>query len=31
VSSESQRLARAVELFEDEIWAEPGEKLVAAN
>ena len=31
VSSESERLARAVELFEDEIWAEPGEKLVAVN
>ena len=31
VSSESERLARAVELFEDEMWAEPGEKLVNAN
>lgn len=31
VSSESDRLARAVELFEDEMWAEPGETLVDAN
>lgn len=31
VSSESERLARAVELFEDGIWAESGEKPVAAN
>ncbi len=31
VSSESERLARAVELFDEEIWAEPGEKLVHAN
>lgn len=31
VSSESERLARAVELFEDEMWAEPGEKSVNAN
>lgn len=31
VSSESERLARVVELFEDEMWAEPGEKLVHAN
>ena len=31
VSSESERLARAVERFDDEIWAESGEKLVTAN
>jgi DNA-binding NarL/FixJ family response regulator len=31
VSSESQRLARAVELFEDEIFTESGERLAAAN
>lgn len=29
--SESERLVRAVERFDDEIWAESGEKLVSAN
>ena len=31
VSSESERLARVVERFEDEMWAEAGEKLANAN